>query len=164
MIGKLLKETAFWLPRILLTLLCIVYLVLTLLSNFDALEPYIFPVRSKERIISENLIVGPYPRAGDLEKLRDEKGVSVVVTVLDVRLPQEEALNRREKAAAERLGLVFRNFPLSYFIQGSEENRRQIRALQAFMKENEGRIIYLNSYLDDYRLEHARKALFEQGR
>ena len=119
--------------------------------------------RGVVRNISANIIIGPYPSAGDLKKLRDEKGISVVVTFLDVRLPQEESLNRREGDAAERLGLQFRNFPLSYFSMGSDENRQQAEALRAFVKENAGKKFYMNCYLGRHRVEYARKALMGQG-
>jgi hypothetical protein len=159
---KFIKDTAYWVPRTLLFAVVAFYLALTVLLNFDSMEPYLYPLHSLRGTVrseGEFLLIGPYPHSGELKALRNRNDVSVVVSLLDTGLPQEESLNRREREVAERLGLLFRNFPMGYLPVNSEANRRQAEALRAFVRENRGRRIYMNCYLGRHRVEFARRAL-----
>lgn len=155
----------YFIPRLLMVGIFFVVLVLTLLGNFDKLEPYLFPLRAAqgtETRLSERLASGPYPQRADLLRLK-RQGYTVVIALLDGRLPQERALQLQEAERAREIGLELRLFPLGYLPLHSSANRDMVTRLADFVASRPGDKMYFHCYLGRHRVGLARDTLIKRG-
>jgi protein tyrosine phosphatase (PTP) superfamily phosphohydrolase (DUF442 family) len=154
------------LPRVILLTVFVVYVVFALLSYFDYVERYLFPlhfIQGEVQKIGDNLYIGPYPHFDELKKLKKKTGISVVISLLNTDLPQERALLKREMKIAGRLGLTVYSYPLTYFGLASRHNRIITDDLIEFLKKNPGRGIYIHCYLGRHRVGYVRDRLIKAG-
>jgi len=150
---NIIRKLLFLLPRVILVSIFMFALFMTIVSNFDVLEPYLPPlnlVRGQVRQISPRVIAGPYPHIQELAGLK-KKGVTVVISLLDPSLPQEKALLERELAAARRVGISVRNYGMGYLPVDSERNRKTREAILHSLKDEPG-LIYVHCYLGRHRV------------
>lgn len=155
----------YFLPRLLMVGVFFVVLVLTLLGNFDALEPYLFPLRSAQGTVTrlnERLTIGPYPHRVDLVRLK-RQGYGTVIVLLDDRLPQERALKLQEEERAREIGLNVSPFPLGYLPVNSAANRAMAARLVDFVAAHPNEKIYIHCYLGRHRVGFARDSLIKRG-
>ncbi|TWJ32974.1 hypothetical protein [Geobacter argillaceus] len=155
----------YFLPRLLMVGVFFVVLVLTLLGNFDALEPYLFPLRAAqgtETRLSERLAIGPYPQRADLLRLK-RQGYGTVIVLLDDRLPQERALKLREEERAREISLNISPFPLGYLPVNSAANRAMAARLANFVAAHPKEKIYIHCYLGRHRVGFVRDTLIRRG-
>lgn len=106
---------------------------------------------------------GPYPTAQDLARLRRQGG-RYVVSLLDPRLPYEKQLIEREKAVAEKEGLVFKDFPMASIFdhQLFPDYPKQEQKAVEFLKRLDAPA-YVHCYLGKHRVIHVRDALRRAG-
>jgi protein tyrosine phosphatase (PTP) superfamily phosphohydrolase (DUF442 family) len=133
---------------------------------FDYFEPYIYPLRflqGEVEVISENILVGPYPHYDEIKRLKEKFGVSAIVSLLDPRLPQERALQEREDKMAERIGLPVYNFPIRWINMDSRENQESIQKMIALIKSLNNKKVYIHCYLGRHRIKIVKEGLKEEG-
>jgi hypothetical protein len=163
---KPLGNFLYVLPRAILLAVFVVYVLFALLSYFDYIERYLFPlhfIQGEVQKIGNNIYIGPYPHFDELKKLKNETGISVVISLLNTDLPQERALLNREMKIAGRLGLAVHSYPLTYFGLDSRHNRIVTDDLVEFVRENSGQGIYIHCYLGRHRVKYVRDRLIREG-
>jgi len=162
----MLERILYIMVRLILLFVFFVYMTVVILSYFDYFEPYLYPlrfVRGEASRATEHIILGPYPRYEELERLRDSFGVKIVVSLLNVKLPQEKALYEREKINSEKLGMEVVNCPMGYLYLETESNEESIKRCVAFLRKNRDRTAYIHCYLGRHRTGFMRKRLAEAG-
>ncbi len=165
-IEKRIKRITYVLPRIVLLSIFFLYVVFAFLSYFDYFEPYLYPlalIRGKAYPISRSIIIGPYPHYDEMKKLKENFGVETIVSLLNVKLPQENALYKREQRDAEKLGLKTYNFPMEYLPLQSESNKEKLTELTAFLRSHSTQKVYVHCYLGKHRVGFVRKGLIDNG-
>lgn len=164
---KLFNNFLFFLPRIILFGIFILYIVFALLSYFDYFEPYIYPlklIRGKATQVSRNVIIGPYPDFEEMKRLREKYNIRIIISLLNINLPQERALWEREKRYAAMLDLEIHNFPMEYLPVDSESNINEVRKLVMFVdSSNKKETIYVHCYLGRHRVNFVAKNLKHLG-
>lgn len=163
---RLFNNILFFLPRIILFGVFILYILFAFLSYFDYFEPYIYPlklIRGKANQVLRNVIVGPYPDFEEMKRLREKHDVRIIVSLLNINLPQERALWEREKKYAEMLGLKVYNFPMEYLPVDSESNINKVRQLVKFVELNKKETIYIHCHLGKHRINFVAKNLKDLG-
>ncbi len=131
-------------------------------SYFSYIEPYLFPLRliqGNARLVTENIIIGPYPRDRDFEKLVKVKKVTVFISLLNPSLPFEKDLIRKEREILDSLGVTFYNVPLSFINLESPENYRAITRIREIIQKHKNEKIYIHCYLGRHRVEFVAKNL-----
>jgi protein-tyrosine phosphatase len=165
-IEKLVKRITYVLPRILLVSIFFLYVVFAFLSYFDYFEPYLYPlvlIRGEAHPLSRSIIVGPYPHYEEMKKLKEKFGVEMIVSLLNVKLPQEKALYERERRDSERLGLKTFNFPMEYLPVDSDSNKERLTELIAFLRSHSTQKVYIHCYLGKHRIGFVRTGLIQNG-
>lgn len=128
------------------------------LAFFDRFERHLFPLhwlQDKVRVVSANVIVGPYP---DRERLAQLKaaGVTAVVSLMNRNLIYEDGLIDNEKREQEALGLRFYNFPMnSSEPPGSPLNDAALRQLREVLAAQTTGKVYVHCYLGKHRVGFA---------
>jgi len=113
--------------------------------------------------LNENILIGPYPHFDELERLHNKAGVDVVVSLLNVSLPQENALFNREKLIADKIGVKLYSYPMTYLKFRSEQNRIAADNLIALINHSKNKKIYIHCYLGRHRVKYIKEKLFEAG-
>ena len=166
MIKEKIKKILYGLLRLLSFGVFIFYAIFSLLTYFDYLEKYLYPLhflQGEVLELNENIFVGPYPHFDELKRLQKETGIEVVISLLNVGLPQEKALLKREEKIVERLGISLYSYPLSYFNFNNEYNKKTINELIAFIRDLGDKKIYIHCYLGRHRVKQVRMGLKEAG-
>lgn len=156
------KDLLYFCPRVFLVGAFMLLILGMALSNFDVLEPYLFPLHlAKGRIThyGTNITIGHYPQRYELEDLKKKRGIDLNVSLLDTTLPQERALNEQVAQAAQKLGVEFKSVPLGYLSLESVENKRKVTELARFIKANSSRKVYIHCYLGRHRVREVCKEL-----
>ncbi len=155
------------LPRLLLLLLLSGYLVAALLTYFDYVEPYLFPLqfaKNKATVVNGNLVLGAYPDYDEIKRLKEKLGVTILISLLNTGLPQEKALYEREERLVKKIGgIELYSFSLNYLDLEGDYNRLIIDKLIGFVREHENSRIYLHCYLGRHRVGLVKKKLVEAG-
>ena len=157
-IKNLIRKLLFILPRLILVGIFLFTLFITVLSNFDYLEPYLPPVylaRASVRRYNDRILIGPYSHLDEMKVLK-RRGVQTIISLLDTALPQEKALAEREADNARRLGLEYRLFPLGYIPLDSAHNRAT-REQIAKSVASDRKITYIHCYLGRHRVVYVTK-------
>lgn len=160
------KDLLYFGPRLFLVGGFMLLLVAMALSNFDVLEPYLFPLHyAQGKVIhyGTNVTIGHYPQGYHLERLQKKHGVDLNISLLDVDLPQEKALNAQVAQAAQKLGIEFKSVPLGYLSLEGAENKRKIADIVALVRANPTRKVYIHCYLGRHRVKAVCNELIRQG-
>jgi predicted protein tyrosine phosphatase len=160
------SHISFFLPRILIFLVFIIYAIFALLTYFDYLEQYLYPLhllQGEVQELNENILIGPYPHFDEMKRLKKETGITDVISLLNVNLPQERALQMREEKIAKRLGINLYSFPMSYLGINSESNRRAVDNLVTLVKRLKDKKIYIHCYLGRHRINVVKNSLYQAG-
>ncbi len=163
---RLIGKVTYLLPRLILLLIPALYVLFALLTYFDYFEAYLYPlhfIQGKASKVSDRIIIGPYPHFEELKKLKEDYGVSIAVSLLNVNLPQEKALYEREKKSAEMLGMVSVSFPMEYFPLESSSNRKVLRDVVGFIRSHKAGRLYIHCYLGKHRVGLVKKVLSREG-
>lgn len=164
--GKRFKNLLYFAPRFVLVALAMGLLALMALSNFDLLEPYLYPLHAaRGPIVSygSTITIGHYPHRYELERLKKERGIDLDLSLMNNELPQERALNRLLAERAAELGIEFKNIPFDYFSIDGPRNRERLAELVEFLKANGTRKIYIHCYLGRHRVKVVHDELTRQG-
>ena len=133
-----------------------------LLSNFDAFEPYLFPLhyfQQDVRTLSPNILVGHYPDYSLLKEL-DQHGVKIVISLLNDKLIYEEPLIQQEAGYTKRLGLSSFNFKMdSAQPVTSLTNSVAIEKIKKIIAANPNSKIYIHCYLGKHRTGYVEQQL-----
>lgn len=125
------------------------------LANFAIFEPYLFPLhylQGNVHHVTPNLIVGPYPDEGLFENLH-QRGVRVVISLLDPHLIYEKSLIEREDHLARELGMADYDYPMnSSEPPSSPLNARALREIRHFIERHPETRIYIHCYLGKHRV------------
>ncbi len=154
------KKIVFCVPRLLVFGIFFIYVIIALLSYFDYFEPYLYPLKffmGEVEVVNERVLIGPYPHYREMKRLKKRYGVSILVSLLNPKLPQERALLNREKKEAKKLGLKVYSFPLGYFNLNSRENLLRVRELKKFLEKHPSEVIYIHCYLGRHRTGFVKK-------
>ena len=155
----------YLLPRLAVVAVFMLFVVFTALSNFDIIEPYFYPihmVQGKVRNIAPDIIMGPYPRGDQIRALK-RRGVAVDISLLNLSLPQEQALHEQLKKNGEQEGMAVLNFPLSYLNLESAANKDTVSQVVSYIRQNSGKKIYIHCYLGRHRVKVVEDELRRQG-
>lgn len=170
MLRALLDLTVVRLPSALLRALLLCAVIATplfaVLSNFDAFEPYLFPLhylQGNVRSVSDNVLVGHYPDYGLLSEL-DQRGVKIVISLLNDKLIYEEPLIQREVAYSRQLGMTDLNFKMdSQQPPNSPLNRAAIDNIKKVIAANPRSKIYIHCYFGKHRTGYVEQQLRNSG-
>ena len=136
------------------------------LSNFDAFEPYLFPLHFLQgniRSVSSNVILGHYPDFGLLSEL-DHRGVKIVISLLNDKLVYEEPLIQRELAYSKQLGMTDLNFKMdSNQPSNSPLNSAAIENIKKVIAANPRSKIYIHCYFGTHRTGYVEQQLRGAG-
>ena len=117
--------------------------------------------------LSDNIVAGPYPVAGDFNTLHTS-GVTIDISLLDPKIPYERVLIHREKKNAEQAGIQFMDFPIASILGQKfgtyyETNvQRAASAIDSLSKDGVDKV-YLHCYLGEHRMVAVKKALAKRG-
>lgn len=140
--------------------------VYMLLANFASFEPYLLPLHAIQagvRQATPNVIVGPYPDANTLMALH-QRGVGVVISLLDENLIYEKSLIQREDALAATLGIREVNAPMdSSQPPTSPLNAAALAKIRAYIGSHHGTQIYVHCYLGKHRAHQVELMLQRQN-
>lgn len=148
----------------LLVLLLLLSTALVVLGSFDQFEPYL-PLRAArmaQRQLSEQLTIGPYPHEKELRRLKRE-GYTLIISLLDIRLPQERALLRLEQRMTDKLGLTLISIPSGYLPLDTPENLAAAEKVGRILNVQRGSRAYMHCYLGRHRVEYVKRELIRQG-
>jgi hypothetical protein len=166
---RLLDEFFYIISRAMLVTVFLVYAALSALSYFDYFEPYLYPLHIAQGTVSsvgKNIFLGPYPRHEELKELKMRYKVDIVISLLDVSLPQERALYEREKEESRELGLTVVNFPMNYWSLAAgvhiNANEQMLDQLIGFIKANPNKKFYIHCYLGRHRVGFVKKNLVKR--
>lgn len=161
------KNFFYFLPRFLLFSVFIIYLVFSFLVYFDYFEQYLYPlhlIQGEVEVLSDNILIGPYPHVDELRRLKKKFGITDVISLLNLNLPQEKALYRREEKVARIVGVNLHSYPLSYFSLNNEHNRHTIDKIIRLIKNTKGkRKFYIHCYLGRHRTKKIKERLIKEG-
>lgn len=136
------------------------------LANFDAFEPYLFPLhylQGNVRSVSNNVLVGHYPDYGLLSEL-DQRGVKIVISLLNDKLIYEEPLIAQEVAYSRQLGMRDFNFKMdSAQAPDSPLNRAAIANIKKVIAANPRSKIYIHCYFGKHRTGYVEQQLRAAG-
>ena len=125
-------------------------------TYFSYIEPYLFPlklIQGEARYVTENVMVGPYPRDKDFEKLIKINGVRVFISLLNPSLPFEKSLLEKEKEILSNFRDVkFYNVPLSFMNLSSPENYKALERIREIIQKHRGEKVYIHCYLGRHRV------------
>lgn len=159
-----LRKFLYLLPRMLLVLLLLICTALVVLGSFDQFESYL-PLRAArmaQRQITEHLTIGPYPHEKELRRLKRER-YTLIISLLDSRLPQERALLRLEQRMANKLGMTLISIPAGYLPLETPENQAAARQAGHILIGRSGSRTYMHCYLGRHRVEYVKRELIRQG-
>ena len=165
-IKDLVRHFRFLIPRLILIAIPVVYLIFAFLTYFDYFESYLYPLRfiqGKASALTENIIIGPYPHYEELQKLKEEYHVTEVISLLNLRLPQEKALYERERGYSEKLGLRSISVPMEYIPVDSESNKKALGEIVSMIQKNRKGIFYIHCYLGKHRVTFVKQGLIAEG-
>lgn len=160
------KNIVYFGPRLLLVAAFMALLLIMVLGNFDLFEPYLLPLHlAQGRVASYGsaITMGPFPQSYQLERLKKERGIDLDISLLNNDLPQEKALNAQLAKEAQRLGIEFKSYPLSYLRMQGTANTKTIAGLAEFIRGHGSRRIYIHCYLGRHRVIAVRDELARQG-
>ncbi|MBI3661526.1 MAG: tetratricopeptide repeat protein [Acidobacteria bacterium] len=144
-----------------------VFLLVSIVGMWVLLTPDNALVRFFSAKISDKdspVIVGPYPAESDFRILK-KHGVTLVVSLLDPRLPHERVLLERERKLAEKHGMRWMNYPMiSIFGKevGADYEANAAAAADAIV--HEAGKVYLHCYLGLHRVKTVRELLEARGK
>jgi len=125
------------------------------LSNFAVFEPLLFPLhylQGNVRRVDAHIIVGPYPDYGSLVSLH-ERGVKIIISLLDKNLIYESSLIKREDMLARQLGIQEYNFPMnSREPPTSSLNAAAMRNIRRVIEGHPRTTMYIHCYLGKHRV------------
>lgn len=159
------SKIVYLLPRVILVSIFLFYVIFAFLTYFDYFEPYLYPlhfIRGKAVRVTEHIMLGPYPHYEELKRCKEKYNIVYVVSLLNQNLPAEKALYEREKRNAEKLGLKVFSFPMEYLPLESESNKKTLKSLIKFIRENNGRNIYIHCYLGTHRVKLVKRELIKE--
>ena len=122
---------------------------------YSAFRPASYPlrfVRGKVRPVMENVIIGPYPTKEEFRKLKYNMGVDVLVSLMDPASTIEGRFVEKEKAAAKKYGMGFKNFPMDFLHLTDTENKRQIERVVGYILSAGDKKLYVHCYLGRHRV------------
>ena len=155
----------YFLPRLAAVAVFLSFVAVTVLSNFDIIEPYLYPmhlVKGKIRVVTPEIIFGHYPHRDEIRDIK-KRGVTMDISLLNLSLPQELVLHEQLKRNAAKEGIEVYNFPLGYLNLDSQENRKTVLKAVAFVRQNKGRKMYIHCYLGRHRVKAVEDELRRQG-
>ena len=133
-----------------------------LLSNFDSFEQYLFPLhyfQNDVRNVSNNILIGHYPDYRLLSEL-DQRGVKIVISLLNEGLIYEEPLIHQEAGYTKQLGLKSFNFKMdSAQPATSSINIAAVEHIKKVIAANPNSKIYIHCYLGKHRTGYVEKQL-----
>lgn len=143
---KLSTETKLW-------LLVSAFLLLFAFGVYNVKRPDRGPlslVRGDVRQITPLVLIGPYPTEEEIFELK-RNGVKELVSLMYPGLPFETGLVSREKAAAEKNGLAFANYPMDYINPDKPDNAKEAALAAAHVRAS-GEKTYVHCYLGRHRV------------
>lgn len=165
--ARVIKDILYYLPRLLLFSIFIVYLIFAFLVYFDYFEKYLYPlhlIQGDVEILSDNILIGPYPHVDELRRLKKTQGITDVISLLNTEMPQEKALYKREEKVAQIVGVSLFSYPMSYFNLNSEGNKKTVDEIVSFIKNMGGqRKVYIHCYLGRHRTKVIKERLIDEG-
>ncbi len=138
-------------------ILVISFVALFAFGLYSAFRPESYPlkfIRGEVRPLSENLIVGPYPSQREIQRLRDDLGVNVLVSLMDPSSKIEGGFVREEMVLAKKYGMEFRNYPMDFMHLGDKSNKKQAASLVRYILNagDKDKKYYVHCYLGRHRV------------
>lgn len=135
------------------------FFIVMFVQLFAFAEPYVFPLhmlRGRAEHVSENIVIGPYPHAQELARLKRRLGVVEVISLMNASRGIERGLVDRERMDARRLGIIFKSRPMSFLSLNNEYNRVLADKVARYAVSKYGRgtkgKLYINCYLGRHRI------------
>lgn len=155
----------YFFPRLAAVAVFFCFVALTALSNFDIIEPYLYPlhlVQGKIRDLAPDIVIGHYPHRNEVRALK-KRGVVMDISLLNLSLPQELVLHEQLKRNAAKEGIEVYSFPLGYLNLDGKESRETVSQVVSFIRQNKGKKMYIHCYLGRHRVKVVEDELRRQG-
>lgn len=139
------------------------FILLFAYGIYNLFQPDRFPisfVRGKAYQLNEEIIMGPYPSAKEMLRLK-RLGVTTFINLMSLEVPIEHQLIKKQLRLCKKFDLVCRNFPLSFIILKSKSNLDQVEAVINYVKTVPGKK-YIHCYLGRHRVELVKTRLEEE--
>lgn len=143
-----------------------IFFVFIAAQVFVLVEPWLAPlhmIQGTARYAAPQVIIGPYPHAEELARLKKRVGVVEIVSLLNPAIPGERQLLEKEEQAVVAVGLKFKNYPMGYLVLRNSSNKRTVKALAAFVLARYGgtskKKVYIHCYLGRHRTGLAEEAI-----
>jgi len=123
---------------------------------YSAFKPESYPlkfIRGDVRLISENVIIGPYPEKKEWRKLKEDMGVDVLVSLMDPNSRIEGGFVEQEKAMARKYGMEFKNFPMDFLRLSDKGNKVQAILATEYILKSGDKKFYVHCYLGRHRVK-----------
>jgi len=137
-------------------ILTIFFLALFGFGLYSAFKPESYPlkfIRGDVRLVSSNVIIGPYPGKREWKRLRDDMGVDVLVSLMDPASIVEGGFVKKEKAFAKKYGMEFKNYPMDFLHLSDKGNIDQARLLTEYLLKSGDKKFYVHCYLGRHRVK-----------
>jgi len=139
-----------------LSILTFIFLVLFALGIYSAFRPESYPlkfIRGSVRPIAVNVLIGPYPEPKEWERLKEDMGIDVLVSLMDPASKIEGGFVEKEKAFAAKYGMEFKNFPMDFLHLSDKGNEEQAVLLTNHILKSGGQKFYVHCYLGRHRVQ-----------
>lgn len=123
---------------------------------YSAFKPASYPlkfIRGDVRLISDNVIIGPYPEDKEWRKLKEDMGVDVLVSLMDPNSRIEGGFVKKEKAMAKKYGMEFKNFPMDFLRLSDKGNKVQAILATEYVLKSGNKKFYVHCYLGRHRVK-----------
>lgn len=142
----------------------LVFILVFIYGVYTVFKPDHFPmsfIRGEARVVSEQIIIGPYPTEREFQRLKAQ-GVGAIVSLMNGESPVESKLVDNEREMAEEMGMVFVNFPMGFADLKSDGNKVQMEKAVEFLLRHKGEKVYLHCYLGRHRAVMVAESLIKE--
>lgn len=134
---------------------------------FVYFQPYLFAIEDKHgerKIISHNIISGPYPHQNSFESLIEGSKVTTFISLLDgERIPSEKFFVDLEKQNSNNYDITYVNFPLTYYNLDGDEDKAQLMKINNYILAHPNEKFYIHGYAGKYRNNAVVQHLLKNG-
>lgn len=112
----------------------------------------------------DGVLFGPYPVEQDFVELK-QRGVTTIISLLEPKVPYENALLEKERKLAQRFGMTVKNFPMGSILGqkfGKDYGKNSRAAAEAALRADG--VAYIHCYLGLHRAGNVRRYLAEHAK
>lgn len=141
--------------KIIPLILVLLFAVGVMIKLFGYFEPYLYPLhmlQGQQKIISERIIIGPYPHEQTVSNLNKHLKIKTIISLLDSEnLVYEKSLLETEKINCAKNNIKLINIPMNSSDLESIKTAKQLSEIIHYVQNNKSENIYIHCYLGKHR-------------